>query len=255
MSQIQHSRHSVTDRLLIVILVIAPISSILGGPLLLKSEKDVQAARASVDNINISSLPINSYPSLARLKKIGRIEFYDKHGKGADDERLHKLALVNLPLLEDVSLLNCPAVTDDGIKALSKFSALKLLQLEGTSITDAGVKFLVETMAVTGLNIANCDKVTIVGIKILASAKTARHIVFSAEKLDQSQVLSILNSLQAPVEHCEILDLHNKLNAEVLEAAAKRRGIQLGIWDRGALQEMNADPPLNLDSAEKTLTD
>lgn len=211
--------------------------------LVLESEKDIKEASADADEIWISTLPIEAYPLLAKFTKIRRIDFYNRNGMGANDRRLHALALLNFPALKDVSLLNCPAVTDDGITALSRFASLKELQLEGASITDAGVQVLVEKVSGAGVNVANCGGVTFKGLLMLASSSTANGMGFSTENVNQAQILEIINSLKPNMKECQIVDRKKKLDESVVKQAAKARGVKFfGLARKGALQEMNEVP-------------
>ena len=229
--------------LLVALLLVISTSAAMARHLVLESAKDVKEASADADEIWISTLPIEAYPLLAKFTKIRRIDFYDRNGTGADDKRLRALALLNFPALKDVSLLNCPAVTDDGITALSRFTSLKEFQLEGTSITDEGVQVLAGRISGAGVNVANCGGVTFKGLLMLASSSTAKGIGFSTENVNQAQVLEIINRLKPNMEECQIVDQKKKLDRAVVKQAAKARGVKFfGLARKGALQEMNEVP-------------
>src|SRR5207253_880619 len=95
-------------------------------------------------------------------------DFFTVDATGANDEKLAALSKHNFSHMRGVSLLNCPAVTDAGIRHLTNFSTLQWVQLEGTSITDKGLEILADHMQLTGVNAANCPNITTNGLDKLA---------------------------------------------------------------------------------------
>src|SRR4051812_42022135 len=94
----------------------------------LKSRQDIARASAKTDNIFIAELPLNDYPALAKFTNLKRVRFYTRAGTGSDDRKLLAFSRLGFPNLYDVTLLNCPRVTDRGIEHLAQLPALRYLQ-------------------------------------------------------------------------------------------------------------------------------
>jgi hypothetical protein len=210
--------------------------SAMARPLILASQADIDVAPASADDLLIRQLPVSAYPGLLKFRKLRRIDFYDRAGHGGNDERLRALANVGLRTVSDISLLNCPEVTDKGIEELRRFPALEELQLEGTSITDAGLRLLLSVPHIKGINVANCKGVTLTGLKELVASATLDGIGFSTENLNQGEVLALVELVKPNIKDCEITDVQRKLKPGVIVAAAKRRGVNVQVDHKGALQ-------------------
>ncbi len=166
------------------------------------------------------------------------MRFYADDGTGGSDEKLATLAKLKLEFLHDVTLLNCPLVTDVGIQHLSEIKSLRLLQLEGTSITDEALETMASKMNLTGINVANCPKVTMRGLSRIASLETLDTFTFSAETLSQADVVSLINEFKENVKWPAVVDVEGKLDAAALKAIAKEKGITLSVRRTGALQDI-----------------
>ncbi len=206
-------------------------------PEALASERDIQRAPANTDRIIIGLLPLKDYPLLTRFEHLKDVDFYTLDGTGANDEKLRELSKLKFDQLEGISLLNCRAVTDEGIRHLSKIPRLKHLQLEGTSITDESLEIMASKMRLTGVNASNCQKVTMKGLLKLASSKTLKEFGFSADGLSQADVVRLLKECQS-ITWCGIVDPSGKLEAEALKTLGKEKGIRVVIKRTGALQDV-----------------
>ena len=98
----------------------------------------VARADPALDRIRIPHLPIEHYPLLSKFTRLKEISFY---WEGANDEKLLALSKLTFTNLQGISLLDCPKVTDAGVRAIASFSSLGWLKLEGTAVTDAGLAY------------------------------------------------------------------------------------------------------------------
>lgn len=203
----------------------------------IRSSRDIKNASTATEMLTIRRLPIGDYPALARFTQVRRIDFYDPSGMGTDDERLKVLAGLRFPCLNDVSLLNCPLVTDAGILSLCRIKSIKTLQLEGTSITDASIEAITAALPLRGLDVANCRGVTFDGLLHIADAHTLEDISFSVENLNQGQVLDLLRRFKF-VKRCEVIDPEGKLDAGTVEHAVPDTQMKILVARKGALQTM-----------------
>jgi hypothetical protein len=203
----------------------------------LGSKQDIRSTPSDTDDILIPRLPIADYPLLSKFTSLRQLSFYTPDGSGGTDAKLRALAAVPLPNLKDVGLLNYPAVTDGGIRALAKIPSLRSSGLEGTSITDEGCAILGNEMKLEGVNVANCTNITKIGISALAQSPTITQIGFSADSLSQGEVEQLVESFQR-ISWCTIVDLAGKLDEAALKAKGTRKGMTIVVMPYGALQSM-----------------
>jgi len=196
------------------------------------SRADIRAAKPSLEEIEISKLPLKDYPLLSKFTRVKKIRLYRVEGSLATDDHLKALAQLNFTNLIYVNLNNCRLITDEGIHSLAKIRSLKRLQLEGTGITDAACKVLV-SMGATIVNVANCTNVTKAGLSALANSDTLEQIRFSADKLTQDEVLTLIDSFKN-LAWCEIIDPPRRLDANVLKAKGAERKIHVNVMAMGA---------------------
>jgi len=203
----------------------------------LSSRRDIARASANTDNIFIAKLPIEDYPALAKFTKLKRVHFHTKEGTGADDQKLLALSRVGSTNLFDVDLLNCPGVTDRGIEYLAQLPALRYLQLEGTSISDAGCKILATKPSVTGVNLTYCTNVTSSGLMQLAHSPTLDEFGFSFAGLTQDDVLRVIGELRH-AKWCEIVDPKGEIDDVIVKKAGATKSIQIVLQAQGALARL-----------------
>ena len=196
------------------------------------SKHDVARADPNLEMIRIPHLPIEYYPLLSKFKRLKEISFY---WEGANDEKLRELSTLTFTNLEGISLLDCPSVTDEGVRAIANFPSLKWLKLEGTSVTDTSLEVMATRMDLVGLNVDGCKGVTRSGIRRLALCPSLQSITFSTEGWTQEHVIELIDSFKN-VKWCVIIDPQNRLDAELLKAKGKARGIQIVVKPSGALE-------------------
>ena len=200
---------------------------------MLSSKRDVVRANPDIEQIRIPNLPIEHYPLLSKFKRLKEISFY---WEGANDEKLRELSKLTFTNLQRILLLDCPNVTDEGITAVANVPSLRALGLEGTSITDAGLEVMATRMKLRGVNVANCKGVTRKGIQRLALCPSLQSITFSAEDWTQDEVIELIDSFKK-VNLCSIVDPEKRLDAELVKAKGKARGIQIVVKRSGALEK------------------
>jgi len=85
-------------------------------------------------------------------------------------------------------------VSDVGLKHISQLPKLTKLWLDGTAVTDSGLKYLSEGPSASNIKILSlqtCEKITDVGLKLLANKFSALSELFLAD-CDISRNLSIV---------------------------------------------------------------
>ncbi|HAO80244.1 MAG TPA: hypothetical protein DCQ92_15005 [Verrucomicrobia subdivision 3 bacterium] len=190
--------------------------------------------------IDVRDLPAKDFPYLAKFKKLRQISFYSPKGTGGTDEKLIALSIQTFTSLQNVDLLNCPLVTDEGIAALTNLPSIKGFQLEGTSITDAACETMATKMRLDGVNVANCTNITINGLMKLIQSETINEISFSSDNLTGDDVMRLIDAFKR-INWCEIVDQKAKLDAKAVAEKAKQRGIKIFVRPDGALQDVRTN--------------
>jgi hypothetical protein len=203
----------------------------------LATERDIREAPSDSINIDIWKLPIELFPLLSKFKRVERVDFFSQEGSYATDEKLAALANLGFTNLEDISLLNCQLITDRGIAHLAKIKSLRMLQLEGTTVSDEGCRIMVTAMSLTGVNVANCPRITIIGLEQLATASTLKEITFSADSINTPAVIKLIGLFRS-VNWCQIIDPKATLDVAAVKKSAADQGVNLFIRPTGALQDL-----------------
>jgi hypothetical protein len=229
-------------KLFITLPLIAMLFTACGSwPEPLATRGDVQGANPEIKQIIITDLPIELYPLLARFSNLWDINLDDFTGTNTTDRKLEALASLDLSHLGTISLLNCREVTDKGISQLLKFHSLNGLQLEGTSITDAGCATVAQ-MQLIWVNVANCPKVTLRGLKLLIVGPRLTEIGFSAGDLTQSDITNLIDlfaSKSGEKKWLSITDPKERLNAGEIEKYLKAKNIRGFVDSAGVLHRLN----------------
>jgi hypothetical protein len=208
----------------------------------LADKSDVAKTPVQKERIAIPFLPIEDYAALSKFRDLVQISLFSVDGTGGTDAKLEALSKLELPKLVDLDLLNSPQITDAGFKHLARIKSLRMMQLEGTSISDASLRTVVEEMNITGINVANCPKVTFTGMKKLLSSKSLTELGIGADYLTQKQVIQLIEGAPKSLEHFAVVDLKRKLDGQVLEKAAAKRGFTFVLRESGAMQDMEVGP-------------
>ena len=210
-------------------------------PSALSSSTGIKWASPDIEMIAITDLPIEDYPLLAKFQKLKSIQYYKNGRSGATDAKLEALANVKLPRLKDIELIAAKSVTDKGVLALSRMPSLKGLSLEGTSITDNACEIMTSKMNLDGVNVANCDYLTMNGLLMLAKSETFKDISIPADKLTEDEVVRLIHGLKS-ITSCEFVDPKGRLNEKTLEALVSGKGITIIVKRTGALQDLQSTP-------------
>ena len=228
------------NKILLIAISIGPFFVAVGcgdHPLDIKSDRDIKQASKNVERIRIGLLPIKEYPALARLENVKDVDFFTMDGTGANDAKLKAFAELEWPKLEQVCLLNCPAVTDAGIRQLSNISSLQGFQLEGTSISDKSLAILTKSANLKGINVANCRNVTANGLFVLVEFENLEELTFSVGSMTEDEVIQIVRKLKN-VKYLGIIDPDGKVREERVELIGNEKGIAISISQTGALQDV-----------------
>ena len=202
----------------------------------LSTARDIQLAKADVEYIDIWNLSIKDYPLLAKFTRVKAIVLSCQEGTFATDEKLMALAALDLTNVTAIPMVNCRLITDKGIRALARIQSLKVLQLEGTAITDISCDVMSAQMRLTGVDVANCNGVTLKGLKALISSSTLNGMSFSSDILTQEEVLDLVASFKN-VTRCAIVDPQGKLDADAMKKMGTERRVFIDVRRGGALQE------------------
>lgn len=205
---------------------------------------DIRRAPSTTERISIPFLPIEDYPLLEKFYNLKAVDFYAIDGTGGNDEKLEALARLNFRSLYDIGLLNCPFVTDAGILSLSSIGTLKYLQLEGTSITDSAAKVIADNMGLLGVNVANCELISINGLRSLSRSESLIELGFSLGGLKESAVIDLISEFKT-IQWCLIVDPEERLDESIIASFARERGVQVVIAKTGALEDVRTGPNRN----------
>ncbi|HXT23208.1 MAG TPA: hypothetical protein VN749_00100, partial [Candidatus Eisenbacteria bacterium] len=197
----------------------------------LRSRDDIKSADSKATDFYITRLPLADYHLLSKFKGLRRASL----GQGATDSKLAALAGIGCTNLIDLNMLDAPAVTDVGINALTNISSLRMIGMEGTSITDAACVVMATRMRLTGVNVANCDGVTKAGMRALIASETVTNLSFSADSLSRQDALELVRSLKNG-SWCAFVDTQGKLDWAALNSEGKQRNITVGVTPKGTMQ-------------------
>jgi hypothetical protein len=145
------------------------------NPPSIDTKVDIQRLPTSQGSVNARSLADRDIASLARFKELRILDFSAGWGLGPakiTDEGLAKLAKLELPHLETLTLGWCDEITDAGLKDISRIQTITFLGLPSCPrITDAGLSELVHAKGLKELDLRGCPNITDEGIQRLASSK------------------------------------------------------------------------------------
>ena len=230
--------HALTCSVMMIVIFASATTGCGEHPTPLLSGRDIHRASKDTEQIVIGFLPIEDYPLLSKFYQLKDVSLFTTDGTGANDQKLEALSKLGFDKLRGVTLLNCPAITDVGIRHLSRIKSLKWLGLEGTSITGEALEIISKDMKLTSVNVANCSYVTLNGLMKLARSETLTTFTFPAEPLTQEDVVRLIMEFKPNLKWPAVVDLTGKLNASKLEAIAQQRGFNLNVRRTGAMQDL-----------------
>ena len=192
-------------------------------PSYLKSHSDIWHTSHHETLIEVSQLPLDQFPRLAKFHQIYEVDF---EGGGTDD-KLKALAKIGFTNLAEVVLTDCPLVTDKGIEYLSAVSSIRFFGLRGTSITDTSVGTFAKMSRLESVTIEGSAGITLKGLLALAQSDTLTDISFSGGALTQDDLIHIIGAVRH-VTRIDIVDPADaRLDAPALREAARAKNIQL----------------------------
>jgi hypothetical protein len=135
------------------------------------SKKDVQRLAPSEEVIRCRGLSDEDIPSLTHLPRLKQLYFGAGHLAGPakiTDKGLARLAQLDLPRLENLSLGYCSNITDRGLLDVSTMQTLTMLSLSFCpKITDTGLAYVSRMKKLNWLHLAVCPQITDAGLPTL----------------------------------------------------------------------------------------
>jgi len=159
-------------------------------PRTLSSREDIQRASSNETHIVIHGVSAKDFLALAKFSDLYQVDFE----AGTTDQQLQALSRIGCSNIAQVVFIDCSQVTDEGIAYLTNISSIRGLYLPGTSISDDGCETIAAKMKLTFVNMANCPKVTVNGLMMLATSETLKELCFSLNNLTQEELVQILIS-------------------------------------------------------------
>lgn len=214
---------------LVIILSILFVATSCGSyPELITSNEDIARTPSTVRSLVIRGLPMESYSRLSKFREIRQVRFDEPDGEGIDNARLIVFSGLPFSALKDICLRGCTLIGDEGIRLLSAFNSLCYLQLEATSITDAGAKKIAAITGLRGINVNRCRGLSILGLRALVASDSLEEIAFSTENLHDIEVQDIMTCFKQ-IKHCEIYDPNGEIDVVRLKTLAEKKKITLII--------------------------
>lgn len=142
-------------------------------PPIVDTARDIERLDSSQASVRARGMPDSDISSLARLSNLHDLDF----GGGwavmpakITDEGLARLAKLDLPKLDTLSLGWNDNITDAGLDSICQIKPLTMLMLNACPrITDAGLPTLTKAKNLTYLDLRGCQGVTDAGIQQLAT--------------------------------------------------------------------------------------
>ncbi len=149
-------------------------------PPIVETKDDVQDLPATEPSIRARGMADSDIPSLARFRELRILDFSGGRAvKEANitDEGLERLAKLDLPHLETLTLGWCDKITDAGLAQVGQMQTITWLGLPACpQITDAGLPKLATARNLTGLDLRGCPSITDDGIQQLAAKANWKEI-------------------------------------------------------------------------------
>lgn len=142
-------------------------------PPIVESKRDIQRLSRSETSLRARGVHDSDIPSLARFRQLRVLDFGSGHAvmtAPVTDEGLAKLAAVDLPKLEILTLGYCTNITDAGLAHIGQMQTVTWLGVMACPrVTDDGLHYLLTMKSLTGLDLRGCTGITDRGLELLAS--------------------------------------------------------------------------------------
>ena len=194
----------------------------------IRSANSIALTPATEHMISIGGLPLADWPKLAKFANLQHASFSPAD---TTDAHLAAFGALRFPALRQIYLPHAAQVTDAGVACLSNFPALEGLQLIGTGITDKSLAaFATSFPALVGINVEECDRLTVAGFLALAQSPTIANVSLSLDPLTPADVERIIQAA-TNVTWWFIRDRQGQLELGALARLADERQIQISVVD------------------------
>jgi len=200
-------------------------------PRLVDSSGSIRRLPSSTDMIVIDGLPARDWVYLAKFHALRHLNVSQNYAKKVTNQNLLYLTENDFSTLYKISLSGCN-IDDIGLRYLSKIQSLRGIQLDGTRITDHGMSMLATSFPnLEGINIENCEFVTIKGILEIEESKSIDDVILSVGTLSLDDVVMAVSEVER-VSRWTISDPDGKLSAADFGGIDKERSVEVFISDR-----------------------
>jgi hypothetical protein len=204
-------------------------------PAYIRSARSIDWTSSSEDNLVILSLPLEDWPQLQKFKSAWQFRIQPASPSQIIDDHIRAFSRLKMPMLRQVSLDNCPNVTDNGIQALTNFPSIVGVGLSGVNITDRGMRTLATGFPqLTEIGVKECPSVTLKGFLNLTNSRTITSVGLSLDRFSREQLESIISTV-SNVTWWTIDDPRHRLDPAVLRQLGKSRNITIQVADENNL--------------------
>lgn len=200
-------------------------------PAYIRSAHDIARASSTEYMIAVGHLPLEDWPKLQKFTSLEHFRMMQGTVQVATDDHIMALSNLKMPKLRQISLSDCRDVTDLGFGALRRLTSVEGLQLEGTSITDDGLKVLAtELPNLKGINVAKCYAITAKGLSALRASKSLRSVGLSVGLLSQADIETVILGVPS-VTWWTIYDPEKQLDHASLRTIGEKLKITIQVVD------------------------
>jgi len=198
-------------------------------PKTIRSARAIALTPASETMVAVNGLPLEDWPKLAKFGNLQHLTFSPAE---TTDAHLAALGALRFPALRQIYLPHASKVTDAGLAHLANLPSLQGLQLIGTGITDISLAaFATSFPALTGINVEECDFLTVAGFLALARSPTLAEVSLSLDPLMPADVERIIQAA-TNVTWWSIRDSRDQLDLGSLSRLAEQQRIRISVLDK-----------------------
>jgi hypothetical protein len=200
-------------------------------PAYIRSARSIDRTSSSEYNLVILSLPLEDWPKLQKFKSAWQFRIQPESPSQINDDHIRAFSQLKMPMLLQVSIDQCPNVTDNGIQALTNFPSIVGIGLSGVNITDRGMRFLAtEFPQLTEIGVKECPALTVKGLLSLTNSRTITNVGLSFDRFSREQIESIISTV-SNVTWWTIDDPRHRLDPASLRQLGKSRNITIEVAD------------------------
>jgi hypothetical protein len=126
------------NRQIAILVVVAFLSLAAAGcghyPSYIRSARSIRWTSSSAGNLVILSLPLEDWPKLQKFKSVWQFRIQPESPSQINDDHIRAFSRLNMPMLRQEQIDDCPNVTDSGIQALTNLPSIVGLGLGGVGI-------------------------------------------------------------------------------------------------------------------------